>query len=79
MIAILVYAHKNKEQVQRLINALKNENVDIYVHVDKKFLVDKFENATMIKNRYDVRWGDSSIINSIISSLKEIRKNKRNN
>ena len=76
MIAILVYAHKNKEQVQRLINALKNENVDIYVHADKKFLVDKFENATMIKNRYDVRWGDPSIINSIISSLKEIRKNK---
>ena len=36
MIAILVYAHKNKEQVQRLINALKNENVDIYVHADKK-------------------------------------------
>ena len=76
MIAILVYAHKNKEQVQRLINALKNENVDIYVHADKKFQVDKFENATMIKNRYDVRWGDPSIINSIISSLKEIGKNK---
>ncbi len=77
MIAILIYAHKDKSQIQRLVNTLKNEQIDIYVHADKKFDIDNFENAFLIKNRYDIKWGDYSIINSIISSLEEIRKNKK--
>lgn len=39
MIAVLIYAHKNKEQVQRLINALKNENVEFMFMLIKIFLL----------------------------------------
>lgn len=35
-IAFLLLVHKNKEQVERLINKLQHENIDIFVHVDKK-------------------------------------------
>ena len=35
-IAILLLAHKNKEQVERLISKLNHRNVDIFVHLDRK-------------------------------------------
>lgn len=76
MIAILVYVHKNKELAQRLINKLVHKDVDIYVHVDLKYDVKSFDNAKMIKNRCSISWGDSSIIDSIISSLDEIKDSK---
>ena len=76
MIAILIYTHKNEEQTQRLINRLKHKEVDIYVHIDKKFKVQSFENAKTIKKRYDIKWGDVSIIKSTVSSLEEITKEK---
>lgn len=77
MIAVLIYAHKEKEQVQRLINTLVHKDVDIYVHCDSKFEVNNFNNAIMIKKRYDCGWGKPDIINSIISSLKEIKEYKK--
>ena len=76
MIAILINTHKNKEQTQRLINKLRHKEVDIYVHIDKKFEVESFENAKTITKRYDIKWGDESIIKCIISSLEEITKEK---
>lgn len=77
MIAILIYAHKEEKQVQRLINTLRHKEVDIYVHCDIKFKVDNFKYCKMIKNRYDCGWGKPDIINSIISSLKEISEIKK--
>lgn len=76
MIAIIINAHKNKEQVQRLINRLKHKDIDIFVHADKKFDVSKFTNAKILNTRYDIKWGDDSIIKCIISSLKEIHNKK---
>ena len=76
MIAIIINVHKNKEQVQRLINRLKHKEIDIYVHVDKKFNIDKLDNAKILDTRYNIKWGDNSIINCIISSLKEIHNKK---
>lgn len=35
-VAILLLAHKNKNQVERLIHKLSHKNVDIFVHIDKK-------------------------------------------
>lgn len=78
MIAIIINVHKNQKQVQRLINKLKHKEIDIYIHVDKKFDIDtnSFENAKILKTRYDIKWGDESIVNSIISSLEEIKNKK---
>lgn len=35
-IAILLLAHKNKAQLERLISVLRNDHVDIFVHLDLK-------------------------------------------
>ncbi len=37
--AVLILAHKNVEQVSRLVAALKSENLDIFIHFDKKMMV----------------------------------------
>lgn len=33
--AVLIMAHKNKEQLIRLIKSLSVEEMDVYVHLDK--------------------------------------------
>ena len=35
-IAVLILAHKNKGQLERLISAMQHSLVDIYIHLDKK-------------------------------------------
>lgn len=76
MIAIIICAHKNKNQVQRLINRLKHKEIDIYIHIDKKFNVDKFDNAKTLKTRYDVKWGDDTLVNCTIDFLEEVQNKK---
>lgn len=65
-IAILILAHKNKEQLIRLIEHLK-PNFDIYMHLDKKtpFELKSFENV-MIYKKYKVYWGS---YNQIVATL----------
>ena len=35
-IAILLLAHKNKQQVERLVGALRHDQMDVYIHLDQK-------------------------------------------
>lgn len=43
--AALIMAHKNKSQLIRLIRAVSTENIDIFVHLDKKWKLKKEEIA----------------------------------
>ena len=72
MIAALIMAHKNFDQVKRLVNSLKNERVDIYLHVDKKadFVENEFSDIRVVDERFDVYWGDSSFVEATMYSLK---------
>ena len=47
--AVLIMAHKNKEQLIRLIKSLSVEEMDVYVHLDKNWKLSKEEIAE-IKN-----------------------------
>jgi len=76
MIAILINVHQNKEQVQRLVNRLKHKDIDIFVHVDKKFDLNELDNAKILNTCYDIKWGDESIIECIMASLEEICNKK---
>ena len=40
-LAVLIQCHKNAEQINRLLNAMKNDNVEFYIHVDEKSSVDR--------------------------------------
>lgn len=41
--AALIMAHKNKEQLIRLVNAISCENIDIFIHLDKKWKLSQKE------------------------------------
>lgn len=76
--AYLIMAHKNIEQIQRLINVLDKDFNDIYIHIDKK--CKNKENLNHFKTKHsklfifsciDVKWGDYSIVECEMLLLKE--------
>ena len=45
--AFLIIAHKNIEQVIRLVRALDDDNIDIYIHLDKKWKLSESDILTL--------------------------------
>lgn len=63
--AYLIIAHNEFDVLKLLISLLDDERNDIYVHFDKKvrtlpYLKAKQSRLFVLKDRVDVRWGDSS-------------------
>ncbi|MBQ9011208.1 MAG: hypothetical protein IJ093_00980 [Bacilli bacterium] len=79
MIAIFISAHKNLNQVRRLINSLKHDEIDIYMHVDSKCELNSedFKDIYLLSQRFDIKWGDLSQLNSFIMGLKKISDTKK--
>lgn len=80
----LILVHTNASQVERLINSLNDDNVNFFIHVDKK--ADIIEFKEIIKSRKNVYflpdylrvsvyWGNESILNAEINLLKFAVKN----
>lgn len=74
--AFLIIAHNEFGILQRLISALDDERVDIFVHIDKKvrnlphLYVEKSD-LFFVKDRVDVRWGHISQIECEYSLFME--------
>lgn len=51
-IAVLLLVHKNLKQVKRLLSVLQHENIDIFIHIDKKcpFGESEIKNGLPFKN-----------------------------
>jgi hypothetical protein len=77
-IACLILAHKNPDQLQRIIRAMQHPAIDIYIHVDKKVDIRAFaalENETnvfLVRNRVKVYWGSYSVIQATLNGFAEI-------
>ena len=77
-LAHLILAHKNPLQLERLIKALSDANVDIYIQLDGKVSVEAFEHLKkisqvfFIKNRTQIHWGNYSIIQATLNGFEEI-------
>lgn len=77
-LAHLILAHSTQPQLERLIDRLKHNNADIYIHVDKKADINKFEgisklaNVFFIKKRINVEWGNYNMIEATLNSFEEI-------
>lgn len=74
--AFLIIAHNEFSVLQRLITALDDVRVDIYVHIDKKVQIlpdlhTKHSGLYMVDNRIDTRWGDVSQIETEFALFKE--------
>ena len=77
-IAILVLAHKNEEQVNRLVDHLVKD-FSIYVHIDKnsKIKIKEQENVYVYK-KYKTYWGSYNIVRATLLLLKKAYENAYN-
>ena len=77
-IAILIMAHRLPEQVALLCNCLVHNDIDIFIHIDKKIDQSIFKNEisttgiTFIKKRTSINWGGFSQVETIINCHQEI-------
>lgn len=79
-IAYLILAHKNVNQLKRLVKILHTEDTSFFIHLDKKVknASDYFEiandgsNIYFINKRVAVNWGAYSMIQATLNSLQEI-------
>ena len=74
MIAVIIFAHKNFNQVRRLVNSLKHNDVDIFMHVDIKadFNKDDFKDVHVFKLRADIQWGKITKLDTMMQVFKEV-------
>lgn len=76
--AHLIIAHKNPDQIERMIKRLQHPDFDFYIHVDKKVAIELFfnvkslPNVYFIKNRIDVKWACYDQVKATLISIVEI-------
>lgn len=74
-IAVLILAHKNPEQIKRLVGRLQHPAIKVFIHADKKSSLSKYPFAadiSFIKKNVAVYWGDFSPIQATLNGMKEI-------
>lgn len=82
-LAVLIICHKNSFQVNRLIDSLSDERIDIYVLVDKKSCIkDEIKTKDNVyilpdKLRVDIRWATYSQIQAILNILTFSNERKK--
>ncbi|PIB34627.1 hypothetical protein BFP72_03985 [Reichenbachiella sp. 5M10] len=77
-VAFLIIAHKNPEQLRRLVGRLVSERVVFFIHVDKKVDIKPFEYAlddveVVWLKRSRSQWGSIGMIKAIMGGLEAIR------
>lgn len=76
--AILIITHTSPKQTKRIIDNLNNGQFDFYIHVDNKIDIETHRDmfnmpgVYFINNRFDVKWGGYSAIQSTISGIRQI-------
>ncbi|MBO5702774.1 MAG: hypothetical protein J6S71_10075 [Clostridia bacterium] len=79
-VAILLLAHKNKAQLERLLSLLDHEDVDVYVHLDKKCNfepqdIDSPTKVTFTDKRYDVGLFEFSMVDAEFELINTAKRN----
>lgn len=82
--AYLIIAHNNYDLLKKLIALIDDERNDIYIHIDKKSLIDNIDELNHLVNKSSifiykelkVYWGDISQVNVELFLLEKAIKNK---
>lgn len=76
--AFLILAHTQPELLKRLLMRLNHNRVDIFLHLDRKLLINEYDLKTSIKHanlyftpRLNVTWGGYSIIRAELLLLEK--------
>lgn len=81
-LANIIIAHKDPQQLERLIEKMTYPGFDFYIHLDKKIDIKHFEylklkpNVHFITNRIECNWGGYSTLEAMVGSLKEVLTNE---
>lgn len=77
-IAHLILAHKNPEQLKRLLKAIDHPQCDVYIHLDLKADENLFNHLAIdghvyfIRNRVNVKWACYSLVQAQLNGMEEI-------
>lgn len=74
-IAVLILAHDKPGHLRSLISSLAHRDIAICVHLDKKsnvsdYLSAQIDGSYFIEKRYDVSWGQYSMIEATVALIK---------
>lgn len=73
-VAVLMLAHKNKDQIERLISVLQHPSIDIYIHLDKKSELSPSDfqhpNVRFTDKRIDITLFDFSMIEAEMELIR---------
>ncbi|MRN54501.1 N-acetylglucosaminyltransferase [Paenibacillus sp. LC-T2] len=76
--AYVILCHKNPEQINMLIHSLTDENVEFFLHVDKKSNIQHEilhqNNIHFVEQRINVHWGHYSQIECILKCFALIQE-----
>lgn len=76
----LILAHKNPDQLHRLVKRLENKNTCIFIHIDGRSNISDFQklrscqNTVLIRERENCIWGDFSIVRATLHLIKNALK-----
>nr|WP_314559585.1 beta-1,6-N-acetylglucosaminyltransferase [uncultured Capnocytophaga sp.] len=73
----LILAHKNPQQLARMVNALNDGQAKFFIHIDANAAIEPFEalleggDIVLLKERERCVWGDFSIVRATIRLMEE--------
>lgn len=73
--AICILAHKEPDLLCKVVERLKADNTNIYVHLDAKSDLSKFScvrNAQFIKPRVSIKWGGKTMIIAMYNLIRHV-------
>ena len=83
-VAYVLLAHRDPDQIERLVNCLKDTG-DFYIHIDKKSDIKPFYNkfktydcVHFLKNRINVTWAGWSMVKGYMMLLREALESHKN-
>jgi hypothetical protein len=78
--AYIILAHKNEQQVQRLIDTLDDKKSTFFLHVDRKVSITEFKkifsNDTRVHfvQRVKTEWGGFGLVDATLNAMSDVRK-----
>jgi len=82
-IACILMAHKDPQQIERLIKKFEHFPFDFHIHLDKKTDLKPFlylaeiPHVQFVHHRIKVRWASYSFLDAVLGSIKEVLKSSR--
>ena len=78
--AYIILAHKNEQQVQRLIDTLDDKNSMFFLHVDRKVSITGFkklfdnDSRVYFVQRVKTEWGGFGLVDATLNAMYDVRK-----